>query len=433
MDISEKLAILADSAKYDASCSSSGTDRGGNYKVGTARLGGICHTWSADGRCVSLLKVLMTNDCRFDCAYCANRRSNNIPRASFTPQELADLTIEFYRRNYIEGLFLSSGVYKNPDYTMELMIKCLRILRENYGFGGYIHAKIIPGASPALISIMGGLADRISVNIELPSEKSLKIIAPQKSRNNILNPMRTITEKVREAREDLIKYRNAPKFAPAGQSTQMIIGASPENDFQIIKLTQALYKRYSLKRVYYSAYIPINEDSRLPGRDTEPPLLREHRIYQADWLMRFYGFRADEILSDENNMFDNSIDPKCAWALRNISLFPVEVNTAPYEMLLRVPGIGVTGAKRIIKARKVAYIDFDGAKKLGIVMKRAKYFITCKGKYYSGIPLEPGVIYNRLALEAAKDNFRAENGSTVQMSLFDRSGPEVRLVKTGDH
>ena len=380
MDIFEKLEVLSDAAKYDASCSSSGADRGRGGSIGSAAKSGICHTWTSDGRCVSLLKILYTNYCEFDCAYCVNRKSNDVRRVAFTPRELADLTVEFYKRNYIEGLFLSSGVIKNADYTMELIIKALEILRYEYGFNGYIHSKVIPGTSPELVERVGMLADRVSVNIEMPSAQSLARVAPDKSKANILTPMKAIQQRKVQAKEEIALYRNAPKFAPAGQSTQMIVGASEESDLHILRLTQGLYDKFSLKRVYFSAYIPINNDRNLPAIDTKPPLLREHRLYQADWLLRFYHFRADELLDEQHTMFNEFLDPKCNWALNNMHLFPVEVNTAPYELLLRVPGIGVTSAKRIVSARKVAYLDFDGLKKIGVVLKRAQFFITCKGK-----------------------------------------------------
>ena len=419
MDMYEKLTILTDAAKYDVACTSSGVARGAGGKIGSAAAAGICHSWSADGRCISLLKVLFTNYCQYDCAYCVNRKSNDVPRAAFTPRELADLTIEFYRRNYIEGLFVSSGVIRSADYTMEQMIKAVRILREEYGFNGYIHAKVIPGASQALVEILGNLVDRLSVNIELPSEKSLQLLAPDKTRTNIFTPMKTITEKKEISRQELIKYRHAPRFAPAGQSTQMIIGASDESDFHILRLSQALYDKYRLKRVFFSAYIPMNNDKLLPSVETKPPLLREHRLYQADWLLRFYGFRAEEILSEQDSMFNPLLDPKCNWALNNMHLFPVEVNDAPYEMLLRVPGIGVTSAKRIIRARKTAWLDFDGLKKLGIVMKRAQYFITCKGKAMPYVKIDREYAGKMLIADSAKDNFKVSAGDISQLSFFD--------------
>ncbi|MBR5520487.1 MAG: putative DNA modification/repair radical SAM protein [Oscillospiraceae bacterium] len=428
MDMYQKLNILTDAAKYDVACTSSGISRGAGGKIGTASAGGICHSWSADGRCISLLKVLFTNYCQYDCAFCINRKSNDVPRAAFTPRELADLTIDFYRRNYIEGLFISSGVLKNADYTMELMISCVRILREEYGFNGYIHAKAIPGASQQLVEILGSLVDRVSVNIELPSEASLKKLAPQKSKANILAPMKTITDGQEKARYEMVKYKHAPRFAPAGQSTQMIIGASDESDFHILRLSQALYDRYKLKRVFFSAYIPLNEDRMLPAKDTKPPLLREHRLYQADWLLRFYGFRAEEILSEQDNMFNPLLDPKCNWALNNMHLFPVEVNTAPYEMLLRVPGIGVTGARRIVAARKMAWLDFDSLKKIGVVLKRAQYFITCKGKTAQYVTIDKIRAENMLISASAKDNFKITAGQATQMSLFDRGSLNDRYI-----
>ena len=419
MNMYEKLTILTDAAKYDVACTSSGVSRGGNGGLGNTAAAGICHSWSADGRCISLLKVLFTNYCRYDCAYCINRKSNDVPRAAFTPRELADLTIEFYRRNYIEGLFISSGVMKSPDYTMEQMIKAVRILREEYGFNGYIHAKVIPGASETLIEAMGTLVDRVSVNIELPSEKSLNRLAPDKSRSNIFLPMGTITDKKEIASREMIKYRHAPRFAPAGQSTQMIIGASDETDFHILRLSQALYDKYKLKRVFFSAYIPINNDRLLPSLDTKPPLLREHRLYQADWLLRFYGFRAEEILSEQDSMFNPLLDPKCNWALNNMHLFPVEVNTAPYEMLLRVPGIGVTGAMRIVRARKQAYVDFDGLKKMGVVLKRAQYFITCKGRAMPFVTIDKDHVTLMLTATSARENFKVTAEDVSQLSFFD--------------
>ena len=353
MDLAEKLEILADSAKYDVACTSSGVDRPGRHgALGSSAAAGICHAFTADGRCVSLLKVLYSNVCSYDCSYCVNRRSNDRPRATFTPRELAELTIQFYRRNYIEGLFLSSGVLRSPDYTTEQMIEALRILREDYGFNGYIHAKAIPGASPELVEQLGMLADRLSVNIELPSESSLRALAPNKTRAAVLRPMRFIADRGQENRRELVKYRHAPRFSPAGQATQMIVGATRESDRHILTLTQSLYDTYHLKRVFYSAYVPVVENTLLPSLDTKPPLLREHRLYQADWLLRFYGFRAGELLDEGQPDFDPLLDPKCCWALRHPDFFPVEVNRADYEALLRVPGIGVVSAKRILAARR---------------------------------------------------------------------------------
>ena len=381
MDITDKLELLADAAKYDVACTSSGVGRVGQKgKLGNTSAAGICHSFTADGRCITLLKVLLSNACIYNCAYCVNRISNEGTRTTFKPRELADLTISFYRRNYIEGLFLSSGVVRSPDFTTELMIEALSILREEYGFRGYIHAKAIPGTSPELLDRLGRLADRMSVNIELPSNDSLKRLAPQKSKENILLPMSRIRDGIKENAHDLIRYKSAPRFVPGGQSTQMIIGATPENDRCILQLSEGLYHKYSLKRVFYSAYIPVVQDRNLPALDTAPPLLREHRLYQADWLLRFYGFTADELLSEKTPDLGPMLDPKCSWAVRHPEEFPVEVNRAPYEKLLRVPGIGVVSAKRIIRARRQAKLDHEGLKKLGVVLKRASYFITCNGK-----------------------------------------------------
>ncbi len=392
MELLDKLTILADAAKYDAACTSSGVRRGsrpGMIGNTSSSLAGCCHSFSADGRCITLLKVLMTNYCVYDCKYCVNRCSNDVPRAAFTPEELAELTIGFYRRNYIEGLFLSSGVVGSPDNTMELMIRSLRLLRGQYRFNGYIHAKAIPGASPELVTQLGLLADRLSVNIEMPSERSLTTLCPNKSRDAILRPMGQIRRECAENKEALAKYRHAPTFAPAGQSTQMIVGATGESDRHILQLSQSLYDRYRLKRVFFSAYVPVVEHALLPSRDTKPPLLREHRLYQADWLLRFYGFRAEELLSDEDPNFNPLLDPKCCWALNHLEQFPVEVNTADYEMLLRVPGIGVVSAKRILVNRRVASLGFEELKKLGVVLKRALYFITCRGRRDTRLPLVP--------------------------------------------
>lgn len=387
MDLMQKLEILTDSAKYDVACTSSGTDRKGAPGLGSAVSAGICHAWSADGRCISLLKVLFTNHCVYDCKYCVNRVSNDVPRAAFTPKELADLTIEFYRRNYIEGLFLSSGVVKSPDYTTALIIKSLTMLRHEYHFQGYIHAKAIPGTSNELLHELGLLADRLSVNIELPSEKSLQLLAPDKSKTSIFTPMKMIKSTMQQNTTELVQYKHAPAFAPAGHSTQMIIGASNETDKQILNLTQGLYRKYSLKRVFFSAYIPVVEHSTLPSLDTKPPLLREHRLYQADWLLRFYKFSAEEILTEAEPNFNPFLDPKCNWAIQHLEQFPIDVNTAPYETLLRIPGIGVTSAKRILTARRNGNLNFLLLKKLGVVLKRAQYFITCNGKTERTTPL----------------------------------------------
>lgn len=375
----EKLQILADAAKYDVSCASSGTSRS-NVKggIGTATGWGICHSFTPDGRCISLFKILLTNHCIYDCAYCGNRRSNDVKRAAFTAEELAELTIEFYRRNYIEGLFLSSGVMRNPDYTMERMVRVVKLLREVHRFNGYIHMKTIPGASSELIAQAGVLVDRMSVNLEIPSEQNLKLLAPEKDYPSVFAPMRFIQQGMLESAEDRKKFRSAPKFVPAGQSTQVIIGATPDNDKQILSLASALYKRPSFKRVYYSGYIPVNSgDSRLPAL-SKPPLVRENRLYQADWLMRFYEFKAGELVDDSHPDLDLDVDPKMGWALRHPEFFPIDVNTAPYEMILRVPGIGVKSAKLIVTSRRYGRLSSEQLKKIGVVMKRAQYFIACR-------------------------------------------------------
>ena len=422
MDVLEKLTILTDAAKYDAACTSSGgtrTSKKGYIGNTSSSVAGCCHSFSADGRCVTLLKVLMTNCCVYDCKYCVNRRSNDTRRAAFTPEELADLTINFYRRNYIEGLFLSSGVLQNPDYTTERMIRTLRILRETYRFNGYIHTKAIPGTSPELVEQLGLLADRLSVNIELPSEAGLKTLAPDKTKQAILAPMRQIQTRNQQNKEDLVKYRHAPKFAPAGQSTQLIVGATPDSDLHILRLTQGLYDKYCLKRVFYSAYVPVVEHALLPAKDVKPPLLREHRLYQADWLLRFYGFRAEELLDDQHPDFDPRVDPKCSWALNHLDFFPVEVNTADYEALLRVPGIGVTSARRILTARRVGRVHLDDLRRMGVVMKRAQYFLTASGKMPDGLRFTPDSLLRDLI--AAEQPLLPQQ-EMVQLSLFDSAG-----------
>ena len=418
MDLMEKLEILTDAAKYDVACTSSGVDRPAQKgKLGSAVKAGICHSFAADGRCVSLLKVLMSNDCAFDCAYCVNRHTADCRRASFTPRELCTLTMEFYRRNYIEGLFLSSAVVKNPDYTCELMLSAVKTLREDCGFWGYVHVKAIPGANPRLTEELGLYADRMSVNIELPSGASLKRLAPQKSKEKILAPMGQIRDGIAQNAKELVKYRAAPRFVPAGQSTQMIIGATPEHDVQILRLTEGLYKKYALKRVFFSAYMPVVENRALPALSSPPPLLREHRLYQADWLLRFYGFTAGEILDDANPDFNPLLDPKCNWAVNHMELFPVEVNRAPYEMLLRVPGIGVKSAQRIRAARRTARLDFDALKKLGVVLKRARFFIVCMGKSASPLPTDdPAVIAGAICERSPIQ--RQKIDAPEQMSLF---------------
>lgn len=419
MDVLEKLTVLTDAAKYDAACTSSGGNRiakKGYIGNTSSSVSGCCHSFSADGRCVTLLKVLMTNCCVFDCKYCVNRRSNDTKRATFTPHELADLTISFYRRNYIEGLFLSSGVLRSPDYTTELMIKALRILREEYRFNGYIHAKAIPGTAPELVEQLGFLADRLSVNIELPSEAGLRTLAPDKTKQAILSPMRQIQVRSKQSKEELVKYRHAPKFAPAGQSTQLIVGATADSDFHILRLTQGLYDRYRLKRVFYSAYVPVVEHALLPSKDVKPPLLREHRLYQADWLLRFYGFRAEELLDEQHPDFNPLVDPKCSWALAHLDFFPVEVNTADYEALLRVPGIGVTSARRILTARRAGKLRIEDLRKMGVVMKRAQYFLTASGKRAEGLLFTPDSLLRNLI---AAEHPLLPDAEPVQLSLFD--------------
>lgn len=483
--LEDKLQILADAAKYDVACTSSGVDRRGKKGyLGNSCAAGVCHTFAADGRCVSLLKILMTNHCIYDCKYCKNRVSNDIPRATFSPEEICTLTIEFYKRNYIEGLFLSSGVLKNPDYTMEKIIETLRMLREEYRFNGYIHVKAIPGASNELLYSAGLLADRISINMELPTENSLRKLAPNKTMMNIINPMNQISGTIaahrlaigKDARmeragindhlihsiwgderkkissngrneaigngmngtgwnlvrsSDIFMYPADPRdlklkrpFAPAGQSTQMIIGATDETDLELIRTTQNLYKSFDLKRVFYSGYIPLNEDPVLPELGTKVPLLREHRLYQADWLLRYYGFFADELLDEKNPFFDNQIDPKCNWALKHLDMFPVEINTAPADVLLRIPGIGPTGVKKILSARRYGKVTFQMLKKMRIALKRAQYFITCDGKMLYRIPYEEQFIHNRLvdvdALEVAE--IGGEQVQYKQMNLFSDFG-----------
>ena len=416
MELMDKLEILADAAKYDAACTSSGLDRAGRPgTIGSTTLAGCCHSFSADGRCISLLKVLMTNVCAYDCQYCVNRRSNDLPRAAFTPRELCELTMGFYRRNYIEGLFLSSAVLVSPDYTTERMIEALRLLREEYRFGGYIHAKAIPGADPRLTYRLGLLADRMSVNIELPSAGSLALLAPDKKKENILTPMGQIRDGISLASRERKLCRHAPRFAPAGQSTQMIVGATPESDRQILTLTQGLYDKYHLKRVFYSAYMPVSNSPLLPApQNFQPPLLREHRLYQADWLLRFYHFRAEELLDEEAPNLDPRLDPKCTWALRHLEFFPVEVNRADYEALLRVPGVGVRSARRILAARRVGPLTFEGLKRLGVVLKRAQYFLTCSGRPLTGLRVrEDGLLRHLAALDAPREPVME------QLSLFD--------------
>lgn len=421
MSIYEKLQILTDAAKYDVACTSSGVERKGDGTgIGNCSKAGICHSFSADGRCISLLKILFTNECIYDCKYCVNRSSNDVIRTSFTPDEICTLTMEFFRRNYIEGLFLSSGILKNPNYTMELIYAALYKLRHVCNFQGYIHVKAIPGADPILIQKVGFLADRMSVNLELPTAESLRLLAPHKSRKNILAPMRLVQEKSKENRQELTLYKSAPRFVPAGQSTQMIIGASPETDYQILRVAESLYQKFGLKRVFYSAFVAVNEDKALPARISDgPPLLREHRLYQADWLLRYYKFEANELLNEKNPNFNIFLDPKCNWALNHLEYFPVEVNRASYDVLLRVPGIGYKSAGRIVKARRFGSLGFEDLRKMGVVLKRALYFITCSGKMMYKTKIEEDYITRNLlnTKERLPDSVAGMNYQ--QLSLFD--------------
>lgn len=421
MPVMEKLAVLSDAAKYDVACTSSGVERKGNGRdMGNCLDSGICHSFSSDGRCISLLKILLTNECIYDCKYCLNRRSNDVKRATFTPEEVCDLTIQFYRRNYIEGLFLSSGIINSPNYTMEQIYRTLFLLRRQYRFNGYIHVKAIPGADPWLIQMTGFLADRMSVNLELPTADGLKNLAPNKHRKNILAPMRQIQNGITQNQNELVLYRNAPRFVSGGQSTQMIIGATPESDYQIMQVAENLYRKFELKRVFYSAFVKVNEDKALPALPGGPPLLREHRLYQADWLLRFYGFRAEELLTEERPFFNVMLDPKEDWAVRHLEQFPVEINRAPYEQILRVPGIGVKSAMRIVAARRTAGLDFAALKKIGVVLKRAVYFITCNGRMMYRTKLEEDYIVRNLTADLSVRRQLAEDGMTFrQMSLFD--------------
>lgn len=471
MSIEKKLEILGDAAKYDVACTSSGVDRKGEKgKLGNSCSAGVCHTFAADGRCVSLLKILMSNHCAYDCKYCKSRKSNDVPRATFTPEEICQLTMEFYRRNYIEGLFLSSGILKNPQYTMEKMVETLRLLRTRYGFNGYIHVKAIPGASKEVMYSAGLLADRVSINMELPTVESLAALAPNKNMNSIMQPMGQISntisahrlaigksaymersrinqhldnsifgevrkqiEGARREKELLLPAERSDTslrrpFAPAGQSTQMIIGASGETDFDLIRMTQGLYQGFDLKRVFYSAYIPVNEDEALPSMDTPVPLLREHRLYQADWLLRYYGFNAGELLSEDKPFFDARIDPKCDWALRHLGDFPVEINTASYDKLLRVPGIGPLSVKKIMETRRHCRITFEMLKRMRVVLKRAQYFITCNGRMLFNTPIEETFIKNQIADVEKKEVSRIVGPAEpegVQLSLFSDFGLQM--------
>ncbi len=425
-DLMDKLIILADGAKYDVSCSSSGSSRSNSGGIGSAAFCGICHTWTSDGRCVSLLKILMTNACIYDCAYCVNRRSNDTPRVALSPAEVAELTIGFYRRNYIEGLFLSTGVVRSPDYTMELLIQAVRTLREEYRFNGYIHLKLVPGADPLLVQQAGLWADRVSVNLELPTRESLQLLAPDKSRDSVVQPMRQVNQLITVNRAERKQSRKVPRFAPAGQSTQLIVGASNESDRQIVQLSEQLYQRMELKRVYYSAFIPVNQDTRLPTRPVAP-LRREHRLYQADWLLRYYGFTADELLDEARPNLDNELDPKTGWALRHIALFPVEINRASYEELLRVPGIGVLSAQRIIRARRQGHLGLDDLVRLGVVMKRARYFITARGRSLESAALDSSSLRSRLT-----DKPAIRKPQQLNLDFNSPADDETRSLITGE-
>jgi len=413
IDLEKKVEILAGGAKYDVSCASSGSDRPNASKngLGFAARSGICHSFSNDGRCISLLKILFSNSCKYDCAYCVNRSSNDIPRATFTVKELVNLTVEFYRRNYIEGLFLSSGVIRSPDYTMECLCRVGESLRGEHRFNGYIHMKVVPGTSKEIINRAALVADRVSVNIELPTNKSLSCLAPQKNKDAIVQPMKHLSTSIYENSVERKKSPKVPIYAPAGQSTQIIVGASPETDYQILHLSESLYKKMALKRVYYSAYIPVNNDRNLPVL-SKPPLLREHRLYQADWLLRFYKFSASEIIDPLYPFLNEKFDPKVCWALQHLSFFPVEINTAEYWQLLRVPGIGVVSAQRIIKARRLSSLRSEDLQKIGVVMKRARYFITCNGFYGA-----PNRSFTRESLQNSIQ-FEQSNAPAEQMVLF---------------
>ena len=398
-----------------------GVDRKGKAgMLGNTVAAGLCHSFAGDGRCISLLKILFTNQCIYDCKYCINRCSNDVVRTAFTPDEVCTLTMEFYRRNYIEGLFLSSGILYSADYTMDLIYQTLKKLRDVYRFNGYIHVKAIPGADPVLIEKVGFLADRMSINLELPTADGLKKLAPGKSRSKILTPMRQIQRGITANKFELMEYKRTPSFVPAGQSTQMIVGATPENDYQMMMVAEALYQNYDLKRVFYSAFVPVNEDSSLPALPGGPPLLREHRLYQADWLLRFYGFKASELLTEDRPNFNVFLDPKCDWALRHLELFPVEINRADYYTLLRVPGMGVKSVKRIIAARRQGLLDFESLKKMGVVLKRAMYFITCSGRMMYPTRMDEDYITSHLVGDERRAVWDiSQQGAYRQLSLFD--------------
>ena len=412
--IIDKLKTLAEAARYDVSCASSGSKRENTGGLGNGSAGGICHSFTEDGRCISLLKILYTNHCIYDCAYCVNRKSNDQKRLAFTVQEIVDLTINFYRRNYIEGLFLSSGIFKNPDYTMERLVLVIKKLRTEHRFHGYIHIKAIPGASDELIKEAGRYADRVSINIEMPSRESLAILAPDKNRVNMLRPMKLLQSTILENKEAIKLYRKAPLFAPAGQSTQMIVGATPDTDLQILSTTNILYKKMNMKRVYYSGYNPVSTDSRLPSPGTPVPLMRENRLYQADWLLRFYKFDVTEIVNDNNPLLDLEIDPKLSWALRNLHLFPIDINRADFEMILRIPGIGVQSAQKICSSRRFGMLSFENLKKMGVAMNRAKFFIVCQS-FTEHRDIEAGRL-RQVILKEIRSKYKPHFSS--QMQLF---------------
>ncbi len=413
--ITEKLNILADAAKYDVSCASSGSKRKNENKGLGNASNGICHSYTEDGRCVSLLKILLTNHCIFDCAYCVSRKSNDIKRAAFTVQEVVDLTINFYRRNYIEGLFLSSGIFKDADYTMERLVLIAKKLRTEHKFNGYIHLKSIPGASDELMHEAGLYADRLSVNLEMPTEAGLKLLAPDKNRQDMIDPMQYLKNEIILHQEEKKLFKKAPMFAPAGQSTQVIIGATPETDQQVLQSANYFYKNFNLKRVYYSGYVPVLADSRLPSLNTSVPMVRENRLYQADWLMRFYGFNVDEIVDNQQPLLDLDIDPKLSWAIRNMHVFPIDINKADLQLILRVPGIGVLSAQKIVSARRHAHLNWEKVKKLGVAINRAQYFITCKSKDFERRDLT-GTKIKQFILAESKSKYL--KNSITQLNLF---------------
>jgi putative DNA modification/repair radical SAM protein len=412
--IEEKLSILADAAKYDVSCSSSGSKRKNDNKGLGTTGNGICHAYTEDGRCVSLLKILFTNVCIFDCAYCVSRKSNDVKRAAFTVQEVVDLTMNFYRRNYIEGLFISSGIFKNPDYTMERLVLIAKKLRTEHRFNGYIHIKTIPGAHEDIIKEAGLYADRLSINVEMPTEKSLALLAPDKKRIDMIQPMTVVRDAILQHKEDKKTIKKLPKFVPAGQSTQMVIGATPETDLEILYLANGFYKKMNMRRVYYSGYVPVSNDNRLPAIGTPVPMVRENRLYQADWLMRFYGFNVNEIVNVENPLLDMDVDPKLGWALRNSGIFPIDINKADYEMILRVPGIGVQSAKKIIAARRFTIINFEHLKKLGVSLNRAKFFIEASNNYQTK-DWQPWQIKSQIL---SQGNSKYKKNFSPQLALF---------------